>query len=136
MNLDDLIDFYQFLTPESVGRFGEFYAETACFRDPFNDVRGLPAIRRIFRHMFAQVQEPRFIVTEKVSTGETAFLVWTFHFRRGGKAYAIQGVTRLRWDASGKVDEHRDYWDAAEELYMKLPLLGGLMRALRRMFTA
>jgi hypothetical protein len=27
---------------------------------------------------------------------------------------------------------HRDYWDAAEELYEKLPVLGGLMRFLKR----
>lgn len=27
---------------------------------------------------------------------------------------------------------HRDYWDAAEELYEKLPVLGDLMRWLRR----
>jgi steroid Delta-isomerase len=27
---------------------------------------------------------------------------------------------------------HRDYWDAAEELYEKLPILGGLMRWLKR----
>jgi hypothetical protein len=27
---------------------------------------------------------------------------------------------------------HRDYWDAAEELYEKLPLLGSLMRWWKR----
>jgi steroid delta-isomerase len=27
---------------------------------------------------------------------------------------------------------HRDYWDAAEELYEKLPLVGALMRWLKR----
>lgn len=136
MRLDELIDFYQTLRPESLDRFGEFYAEHARFKDPFNEVSGLPAIRRIFSHMFAQVEEPRFVVTEKVSAGATAFLVWTFHLRRGGKEETIRGVTRLHWDASGKVDDHRDYWDAAEELYMKLPLLGGLLRALRRLFAA
>lgn len=136
MRLDELIDFYQTLTPAGLERFGEFYAEDARFKDPFNEVRGLPAIRRIFSHMFTQLQEPRFVVTEKVSAGETAFLVWTLHFRRGGKAETIHGVTRLHWDASGKVDDHRDYWDAAEELYMKLPLLGGLLRALRRRLAA
>lgn len=136
MRLDELIDFYQSLTPAGLARFGEFYAEHARFKDPFNDVHGLPAIRRIFEHMFAQLQAPRFVVTEKVGAGDTAFLVWTLHFRRGGKEETIHGVTRLHWDASGKVDEHRDYWDAAEELYMKLPLLGGLLRALRRLFAA
>jgi len=136
MRLDELIDFYQTLTPASLNDFGDFYAEHARFKDPFNDVRGLPAIRRIFSHMFTQVQEPRFVVSEKVGAGATAFLVWTLHFRRGGKEETIHGVTRLQWDASGKVIDHRDYWDAAEELYIKLPLLGGLMRALRRRFAA
>ena len=36
----------------------------------------------------------------------------------------------------GKVVYHRDYWDTAEELYAKLPLLGGLMRFLRRRLQA
>jgi len=27
---------------------------------------------------------------------------------------------------------HRDYWDAANELYAQLPLIGALMRWLRR----
>jgi hypothetical protein len=27
---------------------------------------------------------------------------------------------------------HRDYWDAAEELYEKLPVVGSLMRWLKR----
>jgi len=27
---------------------------------------------------------------------------------------------------------HRDYWDAAGELYAKLPLIGAVMRWLRR----
>ena len=31
---------------------------------------------------------------------------------------------------------HRDYWDAAEELYEKLPLLGALMRWLKRRVNA
>jgi hypothetical protein len=42
------------------------------------------------------------------------------------------GATHLVFDADGKVAVHRDYWDAAEELYEKLPLLGGLMRWLKR----
>jgi len=41
-------------------------------------------------------------------------------------------VTLLKFDAAGKVNYHRDYWDAAEELYEKLPLIGPLMRGLRR----
>ena len=38
----------------------------------------------------------------------------------------------LVFNEQGLVTMHRDYWDAAEELYEKLPLLGGLMRWLKR----
>lgn len=68
MNLDPLIRFYDEFTPESVARFGEFYSADAYFKDPFNEVRGIDAIQRVFGHMFSQVTEPRFVVTEKVRT--------------------------------------------------------------------
>jgi hypothetical protein len=31
-----------------------------------------------------------------------------------------------------RVAVHRDYWDAAEELYEKLPVVGGVMRWLKK----
>ena len=36
----------------------------------------------------------------------------------------------------GRITLHRDYWDAAEELYEKLPVIGTLMRWLRRRLAA
>lgn len=140
MKLDALIDFYHTLTPGTVGRFAEFYADDAWFKDPFNEVRGLPAIERIFRHMFTQVGEPRFVVTETVSDAGGAMLVWEFSFRvrlwGKGETQLMRGVSHLKFDAAGKVSHHRDYWDTGEELYMKLPLMGGLWRGLRRMLAA
>ena len=44
----------------------------------------------------------------------------------------IRGASHLRYDAAGLVAFHRDYWDAAEELYEKLPLIGSLMRWLKK----
>lgn len=139
-NLDALIDFYQTLTPEGVARFSDFYAENAWFKDPFNEVRGVAAIQNIFSHMFRQVAEPRFVVTERIDAENGTMLVWEMYYRMGllGKSemQMLRGVTHLRFDAAGRVDYHRDYWDAAEELYMKLPGIGCVMRGLRRMIAA
>jgi hypothetical protein len=44
----------------------------------------------------------------------------------------VRGATHQRFGADGLIVEHRDYWDVAEELYEKLPLLGTLMRWLKR----
>ena len=136
MNLDPLIRFFVSITPESVSRFPEFYAENAWFKDPFNEVLGVDAIQRIFAHMFRQVDEPRFVVSERVADTQGVVLIWTFHYRSRGASnaeeYIIRGVSHLKFDADGRVVFHRDYWDTGEELYMKIPLLGGLMRFLRR----
>jgi steroid delta-isomerase len=140
MNLDELIRFYHDLTPESVARFPEFYSADAWFKDPFNEVRGTAAIQRIFTHMFTQVDEPRFVVTERVVDAGGAMLVWELGFRvrlwGKGQAQIMRGVSHLKFDADGKVCYHRDYWDTGEELYMKLPGLGTLMRGLRRVLAA
>jgi steroid Delta-isomerase len=44
----------------------------------------------------------------------------------------IHGAGHIRFAADGRVVYHRDYWDAAEDLYEKLPVLGILMRWLKR----
>ena len=137
--LDDLIAWYENLSPETVVEAGRFYASDARFKDPFNEVRGIGAIEHIFRHMFVQVEEPRFVVTGRFSGEDGAMLLWEFHFRTrgfGSQALCIQGASHLRFDAAGRIAEHRDYWDAAGELYARLPLIGAPMRLLLRQGAA
>jgi steroid Delta-isomerase len=133
MNVDALIRYFHELTPESLARLPEFYTENAWFKDPFNEVRGAKAIQRIFAHMFERTVEPHFVVTEKLVDENSAMLVWELRY---GEGQRIRGVSHLRFADDGRVAYHRDYWDAAEELYMKLPVLGALMRWLRRRLAA
>ncbi len=133
--LHALVDFFETLTQDSIKRIDTIYSADAFFKDPFNEVRGRAEIARIFRHMFAQVNAPRFVVTTQLRQEDQAFLTWDFHFRMKRFSTAeqcIRGATHVRFDADGQVCLHRDYWDAAEELYEKLPVLGSLMRWLKR----
>lgn len=134
--VDRIVTFFEQLTPASVAELPQLYDAQARFKDPFNDVTGLPAISHIFTHMFVQLENPRFVVTQRVVQEQQVFLTWAFHFcfRRfkRGRPQVILGGTHLVLSAQGLITLHRDYWDAAEELYEKLPLLGGLMRWLKR----
>jgi len=130
--VDDIARFYETLTPLSLTRLDVFYARDARFKDPFNEVIGVAAIIRIFEHMFASVDAPRFIVHTRLVDGEQAMLGWDFLFGMRRRDIVIRGVSHLRFDGDGRVVLHRDYWDAAEELYAKLPVLGALMRTLQR----
>lgn len=131
-----VVAFFETLSPDSVNALADHYAADARFKDPFNDVTGIAAIRGIFAHMFATLNKPRFVVTGQVLQGDQCFLTWEFHFafRRfnAGQAQVVLGASHLKFSPQGLVTLHRDYWDAAEELYEKLPLVGGLMRWLKR----
>ena len=132
----EFIRYFEQLTPADLKRLPEFYAEGARFKDPFNEVQGLPAIDTIFRHMYVALEAPRFVVTGQVRQGAQCFLLWDFYFRfRRFDTHTeqrVRGTSHLVFDAAGRVTLHRDYWDAAEELYEKLPVVGGLMRWLKR----
>ena len=131
-----VVDFFEHLTPERVQQLGVIYSPDVRFKDPFNDVRGLPEVQRIFSHMFVALDQPRFVVTDSITAPGQCFLTWNFefHLKRFDRAtlQTIRGASHLKFTADGLIDFHRDYWDAAEELYEKLPVLGGFMRWLKR----
>ena len=135
-----LVVFYEHLTPERLARLDDLYSAHALFKDPFTEVRGVAAIRQVFVHMFDALEEPRFVVSLRMTQDTHAFLVWQFHFRlrrwSAGVEQCIHGATLVQFDSNGRVVLHRDYWDTAEELYQKLPILGPFMRWLRRAGSA
>jgi ketosteroid isomerase-like protein len=130
-----IVERFEELQPADVERLAEIYTADARFKDPFNEVQGLAAIQQIFRHMFVALEGPRFVIRDVVVDGDQCFLSWDFLFRMRRfrrDAQCIRGGTHLRLAADGRIAEHRDYWDAAEELYEKLPAVGTLMRWLKR----
>ncbi|BDT73860.1 hypothetical protein os4_34130 [Comamonadaceae bacterium OS-4] len=131
-----VVEFFEGLTPETVVDLRTIYSTNARFKDPFNDVTGLAPIEHIFQHMFVALEKPRFVVTERVLQGDQGFLTWEFRFKfrrfDTDSEQIILGASHLVFDDTGLVCMHRDYWDAAEELYEKLPLVGGLMRWLKK----
>jgi len=131
-----VVEFFEGLTPETVVDLRTIYSTNARFKDPFNDVTGLDPIERIFQHMFVALERPRFVVTERILQGSQCFLTWEFRFKfrrfDTDSEQVILGASHLVFDDIGLVCLHRDYWDAAEELYEKLPLVGSLMRWLKK----
>jgi ketosteroid isomerase-like protein len=137
--LQSVVNFFEHLQPTDVQRIAELYTADAQFKDPFNEVQGIPAIERIFAHMFESLDQPRFVVTQQVQQGPQCFVTWEFLFSiprmSHGAAQTIRGATHFvlrEEEGVWRVAVHRDYWDAAEELYEKLPLVGGLMRWLKK----
>ncbi len=104
-----VVDFYATVSPDSLDRIDALYAPDAGFKDPFNEVRGRQAIRKVFEHMYRQVHAPRFVVHSAVAQGDFAMLTWTMHYlssARSADEQSIRGCTELRFDSAGQVALH------------------------------
>ena len=137
--LQRVVHFFEHLQASDVAHIADFYTLDAQFKDPFNEVQGVADIAHVFAHMFDALDAPRFLITQQVQQGEQCFVTWDFLFamRRfdAGQTQTIRGASHLVLrEESGvwKIAIHRDYWDAAEELYEKLPFVGSLMRWLKK----
>ncbi|PWR24076.1 nuclear transport factor 2 family protein [Zavarzinia compransoris] len=125
------------LRADTVATLGDVMAPDIRFRDPFNAVTGLDRVQRIFSALFEDCDAVRFSVGRRFRDGEHAVLAWTMAFRlrryAKGPDWTIEGLSEITLDpASGLVVAHVDHWDAAGQFYERLPLVGGVLRLLRR----
>ena len=122
--LERVVHFFEHLQPTDLAHMGRIYTMQ---------------IGPIFAHMFDALESPRFVITQQVQQGAQCFVTWDFLFamRRldAGRTQTIRGASHLvlrEEDGLWKVAVHRDYWDAAEELYEKIPLVRYFMRWLKK----
>lgn len=137
------IDWFEQLQRADVAHMDQLYDANTFFKDPFNEVHQVSDVQAIFEHMFKRLNEPRFVVTNAFDhqdeNGLACVLTWEFHFSvkadKAARPWMILGASHLRFNEQGLINHHRDYWDAAEELYERIPVLGTLMRWLKRQAT-
>jgi hypothetical protein len=139
-----VVELFERFAPGDIAQLGKYYCEAAHFKDPFNAVQGVPAIERIFEHMFERLEAPRFEVIAAFGDAQQAMLTWNFRFRLrnrwlqrpGDPDACIHGATHFLFAPDGRVREHRDYWDAAQEFYETMPAIGWVLRSLRHLASA
>lgn len=122
------------LTPAGVDALCRRVSAEVHFRDPFNDLHGREALRRLLLDMFERSGRPRFQIDEVcwLAEQQVGWLRWQFEARLPViGTLRVEGASRVRLDAQGRVCEHLDYWDSAP-VYLQLPWLGALLRRIRR----
>lgn len=132
-----IVRYFETLTPGALARLGEVYAADARFIDPLHELDGLAAIERMYARMFDSMDGPRFRVETAMASGSECLLVWEFRFAlRGGAEQRFMGVSQLVLDGSGRIASHRDFWDAGEAVYERIPVLRAALRWLKRRLAA
>ncbi len=125
---------------EALQRLADLATPDVHFRDPFNDCHGADALRAVFADMLDKLDGLRFRVRQqgwcrRDGDGGVALIAWDLQARLralDGREWQVSGSSELHFDAQGRLSAHLDYWDAAGQLYERLPLLGWVLRLLRR----
>ena len=133
--LDRFVAFFEGMTEADVARLGEVYTDDARFCDPFSDVRGLDRIRAIFAGMFEGMRDYALKVDEATADGDMAWIRWTMSGRvrqLGPSPWVVHGVSVIRFAGDGRVREHVDFWDAASQMYERIPVIGWILARIRR----
>ena len=138
--LHDYLVAFENLTPANLETdLAPLLAEDIFFKDPFNAVTGRQATLNIFKHMFATTEAPKFKVISYAADGldeQVGLLYWVFDFKLPANhtPVKIEGMSRVTFNPAGLVQSHIDYWDAGEQVYAKVPLLGwGIRQVIKRL---
>ena len=127
--------FLENMTPKTLTHLPEYVSYEVHFKDPFNDVIGIESMAKVFHHMFQNVEAISFKVNDLGHIGTTTLMQWEFSGTFRNKRFSIDGASKIVFGSDGYVNAHIDYWDAAQNVYERVPLLGKLLSWLRMQFS-
>ncbi len=129
-------EFFAAMGEADVARMDTVMTSAVHFRDPFNDLYDLEATQTVFRHMFETCRKARFTILDQAAARDAGFLLWRLDFRlkrwQPDRHREILGTSHIRFAPDGRASEHCDHWDAGQQVYEQIPVLGTLLRQVRK----
>ena len=124
------------LTHDNVTDLRNLATADMRFRDPFNDVQGIDKVIRLLQMSFEDTEGLRFEFFDRAVSGQICYYRWRCLFtpKRMPKSgiWTFDGMSEVAFDPQGRVVSHIDHWDASTQFYARLPVVGGIIRLLRR----
>ena len=131
------IRLFEELSMEQLEGIEDFISNNIQFKDPFNELSGLDDFRRLLVKTLNDVKDPKFTVIHRAWSKDILFLRWSFQGEiKGLNHWNVEGMSEILFDEQGLVCQHIDHWDASEQFYAKLPLIGTIIRLIRRQLQA
>lgn len=138
--VDDFVSTYQQLNISNLDKLADIYHQDITFRDPLHQIQGLDNLTTYFEHLYENLISSEFVLTNHISEGSypangSAAIYWQMHLRHkkinSGNTITVEGHSLLQRQ-DNRVIYHRDYFDVGSMIYEHLPVLGGIIRLIKR----
>ena len=114
----------------------EFYEKDVKFIDPTQEKNGLVEYIQAQDNLIKRCEDVFLVTHAVVVSGEYGFVEWTMGLKLLGKEFIYPGTTRLVFGETGKIKEHRDYFDFCGPTFGPVPILGFFIRWLYSRFVS
>ncbi|WP_422360036.1 nuclear transport factor 2 family protein [Reichenbachiella sp.] len=110
----------------------DIYSDHVVFKDPIHEIEGVKNLKAYFDKLNDNLIEGSFQFTDESIVDNKAYLSWEMQvkLKRPKKSIVASGISVLTLE--DKVVHQRDYFDAGEMFYEHIPLLGSILRSLKK----
>lgn len=140
--LEDFVSTYQNLNHNNLSTLADIYHSDVQFVDPLHQIHGLTDLTIYFEHLYENLISSEFVLTYQLahdnpidSQQQQAAIYWQMHLRHkklnSGNTITVEGHSLLRRQEE-RVIYHRDYFDIGSMIYEHLPVLGGIVKLIKR----
>jgi len=123
--------FSELKDPALSDRVNELYADAFYFNDTFRSFSEKLELVEYLEETSERLESSDITFQKTIIDGNDAYLRWVMDmkFSAGGKSIHSHsiGMTQLRFNESGQIVLHQDFWDSAHGFYQHLPFVGGLI---------
>lgn len=132
--IKDFSNLYQNLNKDNLSRLREVYSDNIVFTDPIQQVNGIDALCDYFEHLYQNMAHCNFHINQIIEQDGEACVIWRMEYAHkkinNGQSISVDGTSYLKF--SEKIDSHRDYLDLGQMLYENLPLIGPVIKIIKK----
>lgn len=134
--IEKFSQFYTDLASMQIDALKDIYSADVKFIDPIASHDGLASVEHYFGKLLKNAKYCEFDIHNKLPTGNQGYIVnWTMRFTskriNKGKPVSVDGISMLTLE-NDKIVFHRDYYDLGQMVYEHVPLLGRIIKKIKR----
>lgn len=112
------------------------YADRLYFNDTLKEISDIDTLEHYLLDTAANVDSCTVTIHDVISKNGDYYFRWEMFIKfkkfRKGEVQPSIGMTHIRFDKDGRIVFHQDYWDAAANLFEKVPVVGWMIRKIKK----
>lgn len=130
--IQGFIIYFEEIKQESIDDLNDIYADNIIFKDPIHEISGLDSLKNYFSALNSNLQSGKFEFSSIDLSDKKCYLHWTMvlKLKKPRQHIQVRGISVLTYEE--KIILQEDYFDMGELAYEHIPLIGGIIKSIKK----